>query len=787
MRISDLSFLRLAVVAVGATLGWAAGSALAHEEHGVLFVAKQGSDEGDCRDSDRPCGSIEYAIRNAGKGDRILVGAGIYAFRPDAPGEGMQLIGDMVGVQGGYDYGDGPAGSDEASARTFLYGPAPHFRSRLEERGITLVGTPSSEDALVRLAQLQSEPATLYVSDTGVDSGSCIDPAAPCATIVYALSFAASGDIIAVADGSYVLTQDLLEEARGRGISLQGGYAPETGFALRTGAESLSFVIGPSFEERQELLQSGFTLLQDRKFFDIAAALPTAGASAVASAPAQCVGGSAAGHPCKGIDFIARIALSGFSSQPTSANDIWGFVDLNDRREYAIIGLRNGTAVVDVTDPANPAEIGTIPGLSTTWRDVKVLQTFDAAANRWKAYAYVTADAVAQGFQIIDLTGLPTTISLAATINEFASAHNIYMANIDYASGRPLAGATPYAYVLGSNLQGGAFRILGLANPTAPVTVTQSPLGHGYTHDASSMLISDARTADCAPGHSPCELLIDYNETAVDFWDVTDKAAPEKLSSLAYANAEYTHSGWWSADMRYIFIQDELDERDAGLNTRVIVVDLANLKSPTVAAIWTGPTRAIDHNGFTLGDEYYMSNYRRGLTVLDVSNPAAPVEKYFFDTFISPADDSAAFNGAWGTFPFLPSGTILVSDIEGGLFLLKKSSGDAPRAGDIAFVWADQPTAANYSPNATYAHNPAGPVTIARTGVGAYAVRFLGFGGEGLFGGNVQSTAYGALATQCKVMSWSSGGADFVANIRCHRADGSAVDGRFTLLVTWPR
>jgi choice-of-anchor B domain-containing protein len=118
---------------------------------------------------------------------------------------------------------------------------------------------------------------------------------------------------------------------------------------------------------------------------------------------------------------------------------------------------------------------------------------------------------------------------------------------------------------------------------------------------------------------------------------------------------------------------DELDELQQGHNTWVRAIDIRDLSNPFVASTWTGPTRAIDHNGYTVGNNYYMSNYERGITVLDVTTPEDPQEIAFFDTF--PSADDAAFHGAWGVYPFLPSGTILVSNIDGpgGLFILRHS------------------------------------------------------------------------------------------------------------------
>ena len=41
----------------------------------------------------------------------------------------------------------------------------------------------------------------------------------------------------------------------------------------------------------------------------------------------------------------------------------------------------------------------------------------------------------------------------------------------------------------------------------------------------------------------------------------------------------------------------------------------------------------------------------------------------WFDTY--PEDDATTFSGAWGVFAGFPSGTVIVSDIERGLFVLR--------------------------------------------------------------------------------------------------------------------
>ncbi|GEM_PF-713640 len=642
------------------------------------YVAENGVDQGDCATPVRPCKSIMYAVSRASLGDNVLVAAGSYLFEPEDPAEIMTLLSHVVPVSGGYSVSNGFSEQVPKENPTFLIGPSGQYATALLERGFILSQAASVPDVSKEMAETlrtidASNEDVRYVAAQGVDEGDCISIKFACRTIGYAVGRAKKGDIVLVAAGSYQVAPEQVSMLLNRDILVQAGFSRESRFSTFAPKLNPTFVMGPSFKDRDRLAERGFILVQDPKGIAIQESIGEKIPKIVAPVQkTRCIGGTAGSYPCKGIDFLGSIPLDIFSTAPKSANDIWGFVDLNDNREYALIGLRNGTAVVDVTDPENPFEIGSVAGNITTWRDVKVYQFFKGG--RWNAYAYVTADNTSQGIQIIDLTGLPERISLAATFRGISSAHNIYMGNTDYASGVSLPGMTAYAAILGSNLNRGAFRIFDLSNPIAPVEVTAPPAGTGYVHDATSLVISDERTQFCAEGHNPCEVYIDYNEDTIDLWDVTDKFAPVRISTTGYNRSAYTHSGWGTENTRFVFIQDELDEQDFNLNTTLRTLDISDLSNPVLSNVWTGPTQAIDHNGFVKGNRYYMSNYRRGLTILDITDPNTPVELAFFDTFPSPSANSARFNGAWGTYPYLPSGTILVSDIEGGLFLLRENS-----------------------------------------------------------------------------------------------------------------
>jgi len=104
----------------------------------------------------------------------------------------------------------------------------------------------------------------------------------------------------------------------------------------------------------------------------------------------------------------------------------------------------------------------------------------------------------------------------------------------------------------------------------------------------------------------------------------------------------------------------------------------------------------------------------------------------------------------------------------------------------LAYAWANNASAAAYKPSLPYSYNSAGgPITITRSGQGTYAVRFAGLGGNGIVGGNVQLTPYGSGHEHCRVHNWSSGGTDFIVNVRCSNTLGVADDTQFTILVNW--
>ncbi|HEX7049350.1 MAG TPA: choice-of-anchor B family protein [Longimicrobiales bacterium] len=384
-----------------------------------------------------------------------------------------------------------------------------------------------------------------------------------------------------------------------------------------------------------------------------------------------CRDGMAAIYDCKGVELVAFLPISAIGGdRGTHLNDIWGWTDPETGHEYALVGRTDGTAFVDITDPENPVYVGDLPRTEgspeSSWRDIKV----------YKDHAFIVADAAGEhGMQVFDLTrlreyaGQPITFDPDTTYHRIHSAHNIAI-NTE----------TGFAYPIGSSSGGetcgGGLHMIDIRDPENPVFAgcfadpQTGRAGTGYSHDAQ-----------CVVYHGPDqdyqghEICIGFNETAVSIADVTDKKNPIAVSRVSYPNVAYTHQGWFTEDQRYLYMDDELDELQGGASkTRTLIWDLTDLDDPQLLAQHLGTTAATDHNLYIRGNLMYQSNYSSGLRILDISDPANPVEVGYLD--VAPyAANEPGFHGSWSNYPFFESGVIAVSGIEQGLFLIRKTPG----------------------------------------------------------------------------------------------------------------
>jgi choice-of-anchor B domain-containing protein len=369
-------------------------------------------------------------------------------------------------------------------------------------------------------------------------------------------------------------------------------------------------------------------------------------------AQTPCENGFALNYPCNGFDLQSHISLAEMGA--SGGNDSWGWTDPQDGTEYALVGLDNGTAFIDISDPVNPIYLGKLNThtSSTIWRDIKVYQD----------HAFIVSEAGGHGMQVFDLTRLRDVASPPETFTEdahyagFGSSHNIVINE-----------ETGYAFSVGDNTFGGGAHIINIQDPLNPEMAGGYADG-GYTHDAQ-VIIYDGPDQD----YIGKEIFFGSNADHVEIVDVTDKTNPIQISSFLYPSTGYTHQNWLTEDRKYMLLGDEADEFDFGFNTRTVVFDVSDLDNIQLHMEYFSETESVDHNGYVIGDRYYLANYSSGLRVIDISdidNENMTASKYF-DTF--PSNNSANYDGSWNVYPFFESQNIVISGTN-GFTLVKESS-----------------------------------------------------------------------------------------------------------------
>jgi choice-of-anchor B domain-containing protein len=318
------------------------------------------------------------------------------------------------------------------------------------------------------------------------------------------------------------------------------------------------------------------------------------------------------------------------------------------------MGLSTGTSFVDITNPEEPVYLGLLPTqvFASPWRDIKVYQN----------HAYVVSEAPGSGMQVFDLKVLrevrtpPVVFSNTAHYegSGLSTAHNIAINE-----------ETGFAYIVGSNTCDSGLHMVDIRKPRAP-RFAGCYGGDGYTHDAQCV---SYRGPD-AP-YQGREICFGANEDTLTIVDVSDKSNPSMVSRTSYEGVGYTHQSWITEDQHFLLLDDELDERNFGHRTKTYVWDIVDLDAPRHIGTYLANRKTIDHNIYVRDGFAYQANYQGGMRILDLSRIADGQlnEVAYFDVF--PDGDLTRFNGAWSVYPFFPSGVVIVSGIEQGLFILQ--------------------------------------------------------------------------------------------------------------------
>ncbi|MCH2045020.1 MAG: choice-of-anchor B family protein [Saprospiraceae bacterium] len=340
--------------------------------------------------------------------------------------------------------------------------------------------------------------------------------------------------------------------------------------------------------------------------------------------------------------FAQNYNLTQLSNLPYTMdlNDVWGYQH-SSGVEYALVGTVTGTSIVSLEDPTNPVEKLFIPGNQSLWRDLKT----------WGDYAYVTTDVGTDGLLIINLSDTSNFtyqfINPQLTVNgvtgTFNKAHNLYIDE------------NGYCYIAGSNISVGETLIFDVhTTPGTPIYMgTTQPF---YAHDAYTR--GDTLWTS------------DINDGFFSVYDVSDKTAPVLLAQQT-TSFVFTHNAWISDDGNTLFTTDEKPNAFIGSYD---VSDLTDIKE---IDLWrpfeTEGQGVIPHNVHVWNDYIIISYYTDGVIVLDASHPDNLVEVAKYDTypFPNPTTGGPLFFGAWGAYPFSPSGMIFVTDINTGLHVFQ--------------------------------------------------------------------------------------------------------------------
>ena len=325
-------------------------------------------------------------------------------------------------------------------------------------------------------------------------------------------------------------------------------------------------------------------------------------------------------------------------------NDIWGFVG-KDGLEYAILGTTTGTAIYSLKDPKNPKRDTFIPGNTSIWRDMK----------SYKNHIYVTADQGNQGVLIINMAEAPNKITYkysrlpAPTPVNPGNVGNCHTLWIDEKGFMYLSGCSP---------QSGGVLIYDLNNnPEEPIFVGAADAI--YSH-ANYVRNDTLYSAEIYAGN-------------FSIYHIKDKKNIVKLATQP-TTTRFTHNVWLSDDHKYLFTTDEKPQGKVDAYSVGNPFDIKLLQSFRPPVLLN--QNSLPHNTHFIknakGSFIVTSWYDEGVSVADVSDPSNMIE-------IGIGRTTKGGNGCWGAYPLLPSGLILASDMDNGLFIYQPNYTKAAR------------------------------------------------------------------------------------------------------------
>lgn len=344
------------------------------------------------------------------------------------------------------------------------------------------------------------------------------------------------------------------------------------------------------------------------------------------------------------------VRLSNWNGAGEDYSDVWGYAAAG--KEYAIIGSRTKIYFLNITNPTAPVLIDEFgPFTSTSWREFKT----------YGHYAYAVTDGPdAGGLRIFDLQFLPDTVIQVRQTTQFFS--KCHMPFIDESNAR--------LYCAGTDTRSNGIIVLDLSvRPDSPSLVINQALPRGYVHD---MFVKNN------------VVYASHGNNGLSQYDCTGSSCSGELSN--FQTGGYNHSSWMSADQTLLVNAIETPGHPLWLfhltNGTISSEDFKKFKSITLAEQYPnhlpGDTANIGHNPYILGNRVYVSYYTDGVQIFDISDINNIRRIAYFDTDRGHTSYQPAFRGCWGVYPFLPSGNIIASDIQSGLWVFRVNEAALP-------------------------------------------------------------------------------------------------------------
>ena len=306
-------------------------------------------------------------------------------------------------------------------------------------------------------------------------------------------------------------------------------------------------------------------------------------------------------------------------------SDVWG------EGNFAYLGSFNGNGVmiVDISTPTAPRMVGHYnPAEGGRFQDVMVINGIGYFSSENRG-----------GVHIVDVRN-PASPALLSQVtpdkNGFPNVHELFVAD---------------GVLYEADSRTTVIKIFDVRDPRNPV----------FVRDIQTTDTRFIHAVVCVNGR----LFTSGWSGKTDIYDVRNvlTAAPPLLGS--FDSGTSSHASWPSNDGQLLASARETSGGDVRL------FDISNPASPVQLAAISAQSLGLEafsaHNPYIVGNLLIVSWYQAGLVVLDISDPRQPRLLGNYDTHQGQA---SGFDGCWGVYPFLGFDRVLLSDMDGGLFVV---------------------------------------------------------------------------------------------------------------------